>query len=153
MKTLSLLIVLTALFACDPEDVDPNNPNNAVDRIAGSAFHIFTSSSPWSENSHSSYHKVDFCPNGHFMRFFETSLIVEGGPTNYNGERVTGVYAASNGLTSGVWGITEVNGQSMLILQFDEGYTWEYELEKILEGGWKVGRTRFAMDWDKGVCR
>ncbi|MEM9671059.1 MAG: hypothetical protein ACFB15_29925 [Cyclobacteriaceae bacterium] len=153
MKMLSLLIVLTALFACDPENVNPNNPDNAAARISGSAFHIYTSPGPWSDSSTSSYHKVDFCPNGHFMRFFETSLIVKGGPRNYNGEPVTGVYAASNGLTSGTWSIAEVNGQSWLVLQFDEGFTWTYELAKIMEGGWKEGRTRFAMDWGKGVCR
>lgn len=152
LRTLGSVLVLLALTACDSGLTELNNANNAEERIGGSALHVFTEASPIAHSGYA-YTKIDFCPNGHFLQFSESGLIVSDGRNDYNGEPITGVYAASNGLSNGTWGITEAEGQQVVALQFRDGSAASYPLEAFMSGSWERGRTNFAVDWGNGECR
>ena len=122
----------------------------AFNRISGSKLYIYTSSSSVLSSSSSSYSEIDFCPNGYFKDYSEASTYVQGGNYDYNtGTYDAGAGAASSGNYNGSWSI----GNGALILQYGNGQTASYDLNEVLSGSWQRGRTKFAMDWNKGSCR
>ncbi|MEM8967887.1 MAG: hypothetical protein AAGE93_15825 [Bacteroidota bacterium] len=153
MKALLGILALVLLFACNPDQVNPNQPNQATDRIAGSVLHIYTPASIFSSYG-GAYSRLDFCPGGHFVNFSEVSLHVEGGPYDYNtGQYVSEVDIASTNQYTGTWKIEEAQGQSYLVLYYRDGSTAIYELNLVMDGSWQRGKTEFAMEWNKGQCR
>jgi hypothetical protein len=131
----------------------PNQPDQAAEQIAGSVLPIYTPASIISSYG-GAYRRIDFCPGGYFFNFSEAPLQVEGGPYDYTtGQYVSGVEVASSNQHTGTWAIQEAQGQSYLVLYYRDGSTATYEIDLVMGGSWKYGKTEFAMEWGKGQCR
>ena len=124
---------------------------NAYSRIAGSKLYIYTKpNSLLSNQSTSSYTEIDFCSNGYFNDYSESTALVEGGSRDPN----TGTYSANAGVAgtgnyNGSWTV----GYGQLVLHYANGNTVQYPINQVLSGSWNRERTKFAMDWKKGNCK
>lgn len=129
-----------------------NKPNASGDTqlfqlIAGSQLAVYNSTSIFNDASASSLTYVNFCSNGRFSINYDGSFSVSG---NYGGN----AQGASNGKRSGNWSLlSSVNGPQ-LQLQYGNGQIEHYPVYKnyLLQGSWRVGNTKYAIQRNKAVC-
>ncbi len=122
-------------------------------KIAGSRLYWFRKASILATGG-GAYGEIDFCPNGFFKDYTESSITVEGGSRDYNtGRNTAWASSASWERSSGKWSITNVQGQRALVLQYKNGNTVTYYLNNVMSGSWYIGKVKYAMDWGKGQCQ
>lgn len=118
-----------------------------VNLIAGSQLVYYTSNSILSDNHHSSITYVNFCANGTYWLNYDGSFSVHG---NTGGS----VYGGSNGQSRGTWKVVDYQGQPYLHTVAQDGTSNYYPVYKhlILQGSWKVGNTKYAVQRNKVFC-
>jgi len=122
-------------------------------KIAGSRLYWFRKASVLATGG-GAYGEIDFCSNGTFKDYSESSVTVEGGSRDYNtGQNSAWAGGASWERGSGRWTITNVQGQRSLVLQYNNGNNVTYQINNVMSGSWYIGRVKYAMDWGKGQCQ
>lgn len=129
-----------------------NNPNASGDTqlfqlIAGSQLAVYSSTSIFNDANASSLTYVNFCSNGRFSINYDGSFSVRG---NYGGN----AQGASNGKSSGNWTLLSSSNGPQLQLQYGNGQIENYPVYKnyLLQGSWRVGNTKYAIQRNKAVC-
>lgn len=129
-----------------------NNPNASGDTqlfqlIAGSQLAVYSSTSIFNDANASSLTFVNFCSNGRFSINYDGSFSVRG---NYGGN----AQGASNGKRSGNWTLLSSANGPQLQLQYGNGQIENYPVYKnyLLQGSWRVGNTKYAIQRNKAVC-
>ncbi|MEO1653629.1 MAG: hypothetical protein AAFU64_08795 [Bacteroidota bacterium] len=115
--------------------------------IAGSQLVYYTSNSILSDNRHSSITYVNFCRDGRFWLNYDGSFSVKGS----TGGSAMG---ASNGTSYGTWELISQAGSPYLRMNFQNGRRDLYPVYKhlILQGSWKNGNTKYAIQRNKVQC-
>lgn len=124
-------------------------------RIGGSRLYWYREASIIA-TSGGAYGEIDFCPDGTFRDYSESSVMVEAGPDNYNREyydKMGSAGYASNSRSSGYWTIVNYQGVPYVGIQYASGGSNSAPLSQVMGGTWYVGKTKYAMDWGKGQCR
>jgi len=128
--------------------------NNAAQQIAGARMHWITKTSILSSSSGGAYGEIDFCSNGQFLDYSESSVSVQGGTYNYNtGQYSSSAGAASTSNSQGRWQVTNENGELLLVMNYHNGNTYSYYVSNVLDGSWRDGQYKYAMDWGKAQCQ
>ena len=115
--------------------------------VAGSQVVYYTRTSYLSDNVASSITYVNFCPDGRFWVNYDGSFSVEG---NYGGN----AQGATYGRNSGRWQLVDYQGQPAVFLAYRNGNTAVNPLnkERLLQGRWRIGNTKYAVQRNKVVC-
>ena len=128
--------------------------SNEAQRIAGSKLHWYQEASIFA-SSGGAYGEIDFCSDGTFRDYSESSVMVEAGPDNYNREyydQMGSAGAASVSRSSGYWTIVKYQGVAYVGIQYSTGATASAPLTQVMSGTWYVGKRKYAMGWGKGQC-
>lgn len=127
------------------DPIDEPTARSAKSRIAASRLHVHTPPSPFSltpsmpRASQSS--TIDFCTDGRFVDSGSTSM------------STPGALAGGSRTASGTWSIGRRDGSPVLALRYARtGNVATYDLQSVLSGSWRAGRTRYAVDWKQGAC-
>ncbi len=115
--------------------------------VAGTQVVFYTRTSYLNDNLASSITYVNYCPDGRFWINYDGSFSVEGA----YGDNAQG---ASYGRNSGLWQLVTYQGKPAVFLSFNNGNTSVYPIDKdlILQGRWRVGNTRYAVQRNKVTC-
>lgn len=116
-------------------------------QIAGGRLVYYTSSSILSGTNASAMTFMHFCKDGRFYITTDASFSVEG---DYGGN----AHGSSRGHQTGSWSVTEQNGQNVIILQYANG-TRDISVlneQRLSQGRWRQGNTRYAFEAGKAVC-
>lgn len=123
-----------------------------ADYFAGSQMVIYTQASYLSDTSASAITYVNFCENGTYTLNYEGSYTVKGSKTGSSGNnRAIGASTLNN---SGQWEILEHN--QTYVLRITDAYgtinTYPIDIQKLIQGKWKQGRTTYILARQKAIC-
>ncbi|MGF1511903.1 MAG: hypothetical protein ACFB9M_20605 [Myxococcota bacterium] len=126
----------------------------AAARIGGSALFILSTGSIMRPHSSYSSSEIDFCSNGTFRDRSEYGYSVGGDYDVERGQNDDWAGGAGRTRSSGRWAIEQGQQGPVVRLYWnnEEGSRTDYPLQQFMEGRWRVGRTKYAVDWKNGEC-
>lgn len=147
MQAKKLVLTLLGVLLLSELSFAQNQHQDIVNLVAGSQLVYYTSTSILSDNRASSITYVNFCPGGTYWVNYDGSFAVHG---DYGGS----AYGASNGQYVGKWKIVDYQGMPYLHMVAQDGNSNYYPVYKhlILQGSWKSGNTKYAIQRNKVNC-
>lgn len=150
MKSQLVLTIISFILTVLP--IDQDEVQKLTDYITGGQLVIYYQSSYLSDNTASSITYVDFCSDGRYRYSYDSSYTVKGTQNTSNrNNRANGAGVAEN---EGEWSVLKFKGSLYLEIIDFQGKKAYYpiDINNLMSGSWKQGRTSYAFAVNKGNC-